>query len=242
LVLYFQPQVDLASQEICGVEALVRWQHPERGLVSPVQFIPVAEESGLIVPLGDWVLREAFRHLREWKVLGLPALRMSINISALQFHQGQLPRFLAEQLAAYDIDPRQVELELTESVLMHDVESVIQTLRDIKALGVSLAIDDFGTGYSSLSYLRRFPIDRLKIDQSFVRDIEQTPANASIARAIVALADSLSLGIVAEGIETCSEQSVLAQMSCSEGQGYLFARPLPAEDLVAWIRERSLGR
>ncbi|MQY50989.1 putative bifunctional diguanylate cyclase/phosphodiesterase [Rhodocyclus gracilis] len=244
LVLFFQPQVELASHELRGVEALVRWQHPERGLVSPVHFIPVAEESGLIVPLGNWVLRESLRQLREWNQQGLPPLRMSINISALQFRQGDLPRYLAEQLTAFAVDPQQVELELTESVLMNDVEGVLRTLQEIKSLGVSLAIDDFGTGYSSLSYLRRFPIDRLKIDQSFVRDIEQTPANESIARAIVALADSLSLGIVAEGIEKRSEKAILQHMRCAEGQGYLFAKPLPADDIVAWIGHhlQSQGR
>jgi diguanylate cyclase (GGDEF)-like protein len=235
LLLHFQPQVDIISQEIRGVEALVRWQHPQRGLVSPGQFIPIAEDSGLIVPLGEWVLREAFRQMREWKELDLPPLRMSINISALQFRQGSLLSFLADQLVTYDIDPRYVELELTESVLMHNMDEVLQTLKEIKALGVSLAIDDFGTGFSSLSYLRRFPIDRLKIDQSFVRDIECTPANESIARAIVGLANSLSLDIVAEGIETPAEMAVLEHMQCTEGQGYLFAKPLSAKDVVIWF-------
>ena len=242
LLLHFQPQVDMGSLDIRGVEALVRWQHPERGLVSPGQFIPVAEESGLIVPLGEWVLRESLRHVCEWKKMGLPPLRMSINISALQFRNGNLPRFLADQLAACNIDPRQIELELTESVLMHDMDEVLKTLQEIKALGVSLAIDDFGTGFSSLSYLRRFPIDRLKIDQSFVRDIERTPANESIARAIVGLANSLSLDIVAEGIETPAEKAVLEHMRCTEGQGFLFAKPLPAEDVVAWIISHRRSR
>ena len=242
LLLHFQPQVDIASEDIRGVEALVRWQHPQRGLVLPGQFIPVAEESGLIIPLGEWVLREAFRQLREWKDLGLPPLRMSVNISALQFRHGDLPRFLAEQLAAYAIDPRYVELELTESVLMHNMEEVLQTLQEIKALGVSLAIDDFGTGFSSLSYLRRFPIDRLKIDQSFIRDIERTPTNESIARAIVGLANSLSLDIVAEGIETPAEKAVLEHLCCTEGQGYLFAKPLPAADILAWITAHRTNR
>ncbi|TRZ90524.1 MAG: EAL domain-containing protein [Rhodocyclaceae bacterium] len=234
LLLHYQPQIDLASHEISGVEALVRWQHPERGLISPAEFIPIAEESGLIVPLGEWVLCEAFRQLREWKLLGLPPLRMAINISALQFRSGNLLGFLADQLAAYEIDPRQIELELTESLLMHNVDDVLRTLQEIKALGISLAIDDFGTGFSSLSYLRRFPIDRLKIDQSFIRGIETIPANESIARAIVSLANSLSLGVVAEGIEQSVEMAVLERMHCTEGQGYLFAKPLSANDIVAW--------
>jgi diguanylate cyclase (GGDEF)-like protein len=235
LVLYFQPQVKLGSLEISGVEALVRWRHPLRGLVSPGEFIPVAEESGLIVPLGAWVLREALRQSRAWQAQGLPPLRISINISALQFHQRSFPGFLKAQLAEFAVDPRLVELELTESVLMQNVDAVLQTLREVKALGVSLAIDDFGTGFSSLSYLRRFPIDRLKIDQSFVRDIEGSPVNESIARAIVALASSLSLDIVAEGIETLPEKAVLEQMQCTEGQGYLFAKPLSATDVEQWI-------
>jgi EAL domain-containing protein (putative c-di-GMP-specific phosphodiesterase class I) len=235
LVLYFQPQIKLSSMEISGVEALVRWRHPARGLVSPMQFIPAAEESGLIVPLGKWVLCQAFRQCRIWKGQGMPPLRISINISAMQFHQPDFLDFLKEQITAFEVDPRLVELELTESLLMHHVEDVLHTLEAIKALGINLAIDDFGTGFSSLSYLRRFPIDRLKIDQSFVRDIERSPVNESIARAIVALANSLSLDIVAEGIENLSEKAVLEHMHCHEGQGYLFAKPMPAGDLVSWI-------
>jgi len=242
LVLYFQPQVELASLEVRGVEALVRWRHPVRGLVPPMQFIPIAEESGLIVPLGEWVLRQAFRQLKAWQEQDMPLLRTSINISALQFHQRSFPEFLKARLAEYEVDPRLVELELTESVLMQNLDDVLQTLEEIKTLGVSLAIDDFGTGFSSLSYLRRFPIDRLKIDQSFVRDIEHTPANESIARAIVALADSLSLDIIAEGIEKPSEKALLAHMGCTEGQGYLFTKPLPADEFVAWFSSYEKNR
>ena len=242
LVLYFQPQVELASQRIRGVEALVRWRHPVRGLISPAYFIPIAEESGLIVPLGEWVVRQALQQCRLWQEQGMPALRIAINISALQFHQASFPAFLKTQLAEYAVDPRLVELELTESVLMRNVDAVLVVLNEIKALGVSLAIDDFGTGFSSLSYLHRFPIDRLKIDQSFVRDIENSPANESIVRAIVALANSMSLDIVAEGIEKSEERRVLEHLRCTEGQGYLFTKPLSAEDVVAWAtshRENS---
>lgn len=234
LVLYFQPQVELASRRILGVEALVRWRHPRRGLIPPGQFIPIAEESGLIVPLGEWVLRQALRQLKSWQAQGMPPLRMSVNISALQLHRRSFPEFLKARLAEYEVDPRLVELELTESALMRNVDDVLRTLDEIKSLGVSLAIDDFGTGFSSLSYLRRFPIDRLKIDQSFVREIQCMPVNESIARAIVALAKSLSLDIIAEGIETASENAVLELMGCPEGQGYWFAKPLSAEDFVAW--------
>jgi diguanylate cyclase (GGDEF)-like protein len=244
LLLHYQPQIDLATQDICGVEALVRWRHPLRGLVAPAAFIPVAEESGLIVQLGEWVLREALRQLGEWQRLGLPSLRVAINISALQFRDSNLPGLLAEQMAAFSIDPDQIELELTESVLMQNVDAVLETLQAIKRLGVHLAIDDFGTGFSSLSYLRRFPIDRLKIDQSFVRDIESTPINASIARAIVALANSLSLGIVAEGIETPAQQTLLEKMGCTEGQGYFIARPMSGDAIPPWVcahRQRRFG-
>lgn len=235
LVLFFQPQVDLASGEVRGVEALVRWRHPQRGLIPPMQFIPVAEESGLIVQLGEWVVRQALAQLRAWQAQGLEPLPVAVNISALQLRQKGFVGFLMAQLAECVIDPGLLELELTETVLMKDVEEVLRTLNEIKALGIRLAIDDFGTGFSSLSYLRRFPIDRLKIDQSFVRDIDNTPVNESIARAIVALANSLSLEIVAEGIEKTAEVAVLRQMNCQEGQGYLFSRPIEAERFPAWL-------
>jgi diguanylate cyclase (GGDEF)-like protein len=238
LVLYFQPQVELASQCIRGVEVLIRWRHPERGLVSPGQFIPIAEESGLIVPLGEWVLHRSFEQFRIWQQQDLPSLRLSINISALQFQQPGFPQFLEDRLGEYGVDPRLIELELTESMLMQNVGDVLRTLEEIKRLGVRLAIDDFGTGFSSLSYLSRFPIDRLKIDQSFVRNVENSPANESITRTIVALANSLSLDIIAEGIETRAERTVLEHLHCTEGQGYLFARPMPAEDILTWIAAR----
>ncbi|MEQ1923969.1 MAG: EAL domain-containing protein, partial [Pyrinomonadaceae bacterium] len=235
LVLFFQPLVRLESQEVLGVEALVRWRHPVRGLVPPVEFIPIAEESGLIVPLGECVLRQAFRQIKTWQAQGLPPLRIAVNISALQFQQRSFPAFLKNLLTQYEVDPQLVELELTETTLMRNVDEVVQRLKEIKAIGFSLSIDDFGTGFSSLSYLRRFPIDRLKIDQSFVRDIQQTPVNESIARAIVALAKSLSLEIIAEGIEKPAEKAMVELMGCSEGQGYLFAKPQSADDFVAWF-------
>ncbi|MFA5913103.1 MAG: EAL domain-containing protein [Burkholderiales bacterium] len=239
LVLHFQPQIELASKALLGVEALVRWRHPLRGLISPAQFIPIAEESGLIVPLGEWVLRQSLRQLKSWEECGLPPFRISVNISALQFQRRSFAMLLKALLAEYQVDPRLIELELTESALMQNFDEVLQTLSEIKSLGVSLAIDDFGTGFSSLSYLRRFPIDRLKIDQSFVRDIHSTPVNESIARAIVTLAKSLSLDVIAEGIEKPSERVALELMGCPEGQGYLFAKPLSAEDFIAWFNSRA---
>ena len=241
LALHFQPQLSLASGQVRGIEALLRWQHPLRGWIPPVQFIPIAEESGLIVPLGEWVLRQAFRQLQLWEGAGIvPPLRISINISALQFHRREFPAYLKAQLAAFSINPLLVELELTESALMNHVDDVLRTLEEIKSMGISLAIDDFGTGFSSLSYLRRFPIDRLKIDQSFVRDIHATPVNESIARAIVALASSLGLDVVAEGIEKPAEKAVLERLGCTEGQGFLFAKGLPASELAAWLASNEL--
>jgi diguanylate cyclase (GGDEF)-like protein len=241
LRLYFQPQVHIATRQICGVEALVRWPHPVRGMVSPSEFIPLAEESGLILKLGEWVLREACRQLNEWEAKGYTDMRMSINVSAVQFHQASFVEQLRSIVEESGVNPHNIELELTESVLMHNVGDVIETLTCVRALGVSLAIDDFGTGYSSLNYLRRFPINRLKIDQSFVRDIEHTPTNETIIKAIIALAASLSLDIVAEGIEKDSEQTVLEGLGCSEGQGYLFSRPLPALEITNLIEANSHG-
>lgn len=239
LILHFQPQVQISTQEVCGVEALVRWPHPARGMVSPSEFIPLAEECGLIQRLGEWVLREACRQLREWEIRGYAPMRMSVNVSAVQFHQPNFVDLLRSALEDSGVNPERIELELTESVLMHNVEDVVETLRSIRALGVSLAIDDFGTGYSSLNYLRRFPINRLKIDQSFVRDIERTPANETIIKAIIALAASLSMDIVAEGIEKSTERMVLEGLGCREGQGYLFAKPLCAADISQWIEANS---
>lgn len=239
LILHFQPQVQLATQQLLGVEALVRWPHPVRGLISPLEFIPLAEECGLISRLGEWVLREACRQLHDWDTRGFASMRMSINVSAVQFHQEGFVTVLKSALEDSGVDPCCIELELTESVLMHNVENVLATLNEIRALGVSLAIDDFGTGFSSLNYLRRFPINRLKIDQSFIRDIEHTPANESITRAIIALAGSLSLEIVAEGIEKTAEKTVLEKLGCTEGQGYFFAKPLSAADVSDWMEANN---
>lgn len=235
LRLVFQPQVEISSQRVRGAEALLRWHHPVRGNISPLEFIPLAEETGLIVPLGRWVVRSAFAQMARWKAAGFPPIRMAINISAVQFHQEDFADELELAIHEYRIDPSFVELELTESVLMHNVEDVLANLNRIKRMGIMLAIDDFGTGFSSLNYLRRFPIDRLKIDQSFVRGIAETPANASITKAIIALADSLSLDVVAEGIEDASENEFLNGIGCGEGQGYFFARPLTPEQLETWF-------
>lgn len=236
--LHYQPQICLSSGRPVGVEALVRWHHPKRGLVSPSQFIEIAEESGLIVPLGEWVLREACRQLRAWHDDGLAPLRISVNVSAIQFREEGFCGTVKRIVEDAGVDPASIELELTESIVMHHAASVQETLERLKRIGVRLAIDDFGTGFSSLNYLRRFPLDRLKIDQSFVRGIEHTPVNESIVRAIAALAQSLSLEIIAEGTETEAELAVIRDCRCDEAQGYHFLRPCPAPDLTPWLRER----
>jgi diguanylate cyclase (GGDEF)-like protein len=238
-ILYYQPQIDLASGAVVGAEALIRWNHPKRGLLAPGSFIEIAEESGLIVPIGDWILAEACRQHREWMQQGLPSLRLGINISALQFHQADFVKRVKRMLSEPGVDPAFLEFELTESMVMRKASSVLDMLHELKAAGVRLALDDFGTGYSSLGYLSRFPIDRLKIDQSFVRGVDQIPVNASILRAITALAKSLSLHVVAEGVETEAELNVVRECGCDESQGYLHSRPMPAEQFSAWLQMHS---
>jgi diguanylate cyclase (GGDEF)-like protein len=235
LVLFYQPQICLSSGGVVGVEALVRWQHPTRGLLAPLHFIAIAEESGLIVNIGYWILREACRQQMEWVEQGHAPLRMSVNISAVQFQQLDFSARVRGVLAETGIDPAYVELELTESIVMHHAAAVLGTLNELKTIGLQLAIDDFGTGFSSLSYLRRFPVDRLKIDQSFIRDIEKLPVNESIVRAIAALAKSLSLEIVAEGTETQTELAFVKACGCDEAQGYFYSRPLPPAALLSWL-------
>jgi EAL domain-containing protein (putative c-di-GMP-specific phosphodiesterase class I) len=235
LVLHYQPQISLLNDQVVGVEALVRWQHPKLGMISPTHFIPIAEESGQIIAIGKWILREACLQHRQWIEQRLPALRMAVNISALQFRQADFSREVRKIIEETGMDPYFIELELTESIVMQDVGTVLDTLQDLKRLGVRLAIDDFGTGFSSLSYLRRFPIDRLKIDQSFVRGIEQMPVNESIVRAIAALAQSLSLEITAEGTETEAELALVRACKCNEAQGYRYARPLAAAEFLEWL-------
>jgi len=234
-VLHYQPQIHLATHHVAGMEALIRWNHPRRGLLFPGSFIEIAEESGLIVPLNDWVLAEACRQWHLWREAGLPKLRLAINISALQFRQPDFVKRVKQVLTQTQIDPSCLDFELTESMVMQKASNVLDMLDELKALGISLSLDDFGTGFSSLSYLSRFPFQRLKIDQSFVRHVDQMPANASIMRAIVALAQSLSLQVVAEGVENEAELRVVRACSCDESQGYLHARPMPATHVPDWL-------
>jgi diguanylate cyclase (GGDEF)-like protein len=241
LVLHYQPQVSVASGALIGVEALIRWQHPRRGLLSPAAFIGIAEDSGMIIDIGNWVLREACRQQRAWSLQNIPSLRMAINISAMQFRRDDFTEIVRTIIKETGVDPGCIELELTENVAMHHADDVLNTLRELKKIGVKLAIDDFGTGFSNLSYLQRFPFDRLKIDQSFVRGIENMPANRSIVQAIVSLAKSLSLEVVAEGVETAAEFAQTSACACDEVQGYFHARPMPAADMLAWWAAPKAG-
>jgi diguanylate cyclase (GGDEF)-like protein/PAS domain S-box-containing protein len=227
--LVYQPKVDLAHGRIIGAEALIRWRHPELGLVSPVRFIPLAEDTGLIIPIGEWVLRTACLQNKAWQDAGLPLFRVAVNLSARQFRQASLVQDVADILQESGLEAQYLELELTESLVMHDAEQFIAKLGGIKALGVRLSIDDFGTGYSSLSYLKRFPIDTLKIDQSFVRDIVTDADDAAIVRSIISLGHSLNLKVIAEGVETEAQLAYLRHHRCDEMQGYFFSRPLAPE-------------
>jgi len=235
-LLYYQPKIDIASGLMVGSEALIRWQDPERGLVHPRQFVPIAEESGLIVPIGSWVLREACRQVRAWQDSGLLVVPVSVNISAVEFRHRGFLESVAQILKETGMLPSYLELELTESMLMSDAESSAEVLAALKAMGMQLAIDDFGTGYSSLSYLKRFPIDTLKIDQSFVHDIASDPDDASIVRAMVSMGKNLKQRVVAEGVETEEQLAFLRKLHCDEGQGYLFGHPLPAAEFALLLR------
>ena len=234
--LHFQPQVSLATGEICSVEALARWQHPDLGMIAPGRFIPVAEDSGLILKLGRWVLAEACRQAEAWRQAGLPALVVAVNISALQFREPGFVDEVRAVLAETGLPPNLLELEMTESLVMNRVEQTIARLHELKASGVKLSIDDFGTGYSALTYLKRFPIDRLKIDQSFVRGTVDDPQDAAIIRAIITLADSLGLATVAEGVENAEVAGALRVLGCNLVQGYFYARPQPPAELEALLR------
>ncbi|MHB8713200.1 MAG: putative bifunctional diguanylate cyclase/phosphodiesterase [Trichloromonadaceae bacterium] len=230
--LVYQPQIDLRSGRIFGVEALLRWRHPVDGMISPAKFIPVAEETGLIRPIGTWVLRTACAQNQAWLAAGYPPLQMAVNFSGHQVNQGKVAALVAEILRETGLAPNYLELELTESSLMENAQETIRTLVELKALGIQLAVDDFGTGYSSLSYLKHFPIDRLKIDQSFTRDIEADPDDRGIVEAIIGLARSLNLQVIAEGVETDGALAILQRLGCDEAQGYFFAKPLEAADLL----------
>ncbi len=241
-LLHYQPQVDARSGAIVGAEALIRWRHPDLGLVPPLDFIPLAEESGLIVPMGEWVLQTACAELRAWQDAGHGTLRMAVNLSGRQFRQQDLVKTVQCAIAAAGIDPQFLELEITESMLMQDAAETTRLLDNLKTLGVKLSVDDFGTGYSSLSYLKRFPLDALKIDRSFIRDIVSDPDDAAITTAILAMAGGLGLEVVAEGVETMEQLDFLRGRHCQMIQGYLFSKPLPSEQIRALLCEQTAGK
>jgi diguanylate cyclase (GGDEF)-like protein/PAS domain S-box-containing protein len=232
LLLMYQPQLQFETGQITGVEALVRWLHPKRGLVSPAEFIPLAEETGIIIPLGEWVLRTACGQNKAWQDAGFPPMRVAVNLSAYQFNQANIVQIVADILQETGLHPAYLELEITESVAMQNAKQVIGTLEELKKLGIQVSIDDFGTGYSSLSYLRSFPIDRLKIDRSFVNDITSTHGETTIAASIIAMAQSLNLEVIAEGVETEVQFEFLKNKGCHEMQGYFFSKPLLKDDMT----------
>jgi diguanylate cyclase (GGDEF)-like protein/PAS domain S-box-containing protein len=242
-ILYYQPQIDLRTRRVVGAEALVRWDTPDRGLVSPAEFLPRAEKTGLILPINEWVLREACREAASWQRRGLPPLRISVNLSSIQFQKQSVPLLVARVLADTGLDPRRLDLELTESMLLEQTDAVVRDLQQLRELGVGISIDDFGTRYSSLTYVKHFPIDRLKIDQSFVRDLGSNPHDAAIVRAIVSLGHSLELEVIAEGVETAEQVELLQAEGCDEVQGYFFGKPMPASEFVSLaVGEQRLRR
>jgi EAL domain-containing protein (putative c-di-GMP-specific phosphodiesterase class I) len=239
LEVFYQPKLCLAADSLNAAEALVRWRHPELGLVPPSDFIGLAEETGLIGAIGEFVLRQACQQVRAWQEQGLAQIRVSVNLSVHQLRQGNLLSLVRQVLDETGLAPQFLELELTESQLLDNVESVISTFQQLRELGVKLAIDDFGTGYSSLSYLKRFPVDYVKIDQTFIRDLTPGSEDAAITRAIIAMAHSLELKVVAEGVETQAQMDFLKSQRCDEIQGYLISKPVPADQFAQLLREQA---
>jgi diguanylate cyclase (GGDEF)-like protein len=231
-LVYYQPQVEAKTGRFIGVEALIRWQQPDMGFIPPNEFIPLAEETGLIIPIGNFVLKTSCRQAMAFAETGLPQLRMAVNISGEQFKQKEFIDILSQILHDTGMNPEFLELELTETILIRDVDETIATLKKIKNTGIKVAIDDFGTGYSSMNYLKQFPLDTLKIDQSFVKDIETNIEDKAITNAIIALAKSLGLSTIAEGVETKGQYEILCNMGCDEIQGFLISKAVPAEDIV----------
>jgi EAL domain-containing protein (putative c-di-GMP-specific phosphodiesterase class I) len=236
--LVYQPQIEMLSGRTCGVEALLRWRDPVRGIVGPAEFIPIAEESGMILVLGAWVLREACQQVMRWHRAGMP-LRLSVNLSVHQLQHDRWPAILADALAASGLAAEFLDLEITESVIITNPEKAVATLLRLREIGVSVTVDDFGTGYSSLSYLARLPIQGVKIDQRFVAGIEQNKSDVMITQGIIALSHSLGLRVIAEGVETQAQFDILKRLGCEEAQGFLMAGPLDAAALEAWWRVQA---
>ena len=235
--LVYQPQISYRDHRVVGVEALIRWQHPEHGLVPPDLFIPLAEQNGTIIAIGEWVLDQACRQLREWHDQGFSDLRMAVNLSTVQLHHAELPRVVNNLLQIYRLPPRSLELEVTETGLMEDISTAAQHLLSLRRSGALIAIDDFGTGYSSLSYLKSLPLDKIKIDKSFVQDLLDDDDDATIVRAIIQLGKSLGMQVIAEGVETAEQEAYIISEGCHEGQGYHYSKPLPARELSAYLKQ-----
>ncbi|ROL72919.1 GGDEF-domain containing protein [Pseudomonas protegens] len=235
--LVYQPQISYRDHRVVGVEALIRWQHPEHGLVPPDLFIPLAEQNGTIIAIGEWVLDQACRQLREWHDMGFSDLRMAVNLSTVQLHHAELPRVVNNLLQIYRLPPRSLELEVTETGLMEDISTAAQHLLSLRRSGALIAIDDFGTGYSSLSYLKSLPLDKIKIDKSFVQDLLDDDDDATIVRAIIQLGKSLGMQVIAEGVETAEQEAYIISEGCHEGQGYHYSKPLPARELSAYLKQ-----
>jgi EAL domain-containing protein (putative c-di-GMP-specific phosphodiesterase class I) len=239
LQLHYQPKVSLLTGRILGAEALIRWKHPTLGMVSPVRFIPIAEETGLIVDIGRWVMAQACQQLRRWGDAGLPPVSVSVNVSPAQFSRSSLLKDVKQLLASTKVDPKTLVLEVTEGVLMSDIEAAVNLLKTVRAMGVRLSVDDFGTGYSSLAYLRRLPLDELKIDRSFVMGLPAEKDSLAIVRAVIAMAHALNLKVVAEGVELDSQLEVLRAAKCDEYQGYLCSKPVPPEDFAVLLERKG---
>ena len=237
LHLVYQPQIDYSDHRVIGVEALLRWQHPQHGFVSPDIFIPLAEQNGTIVAIGEWVLDQACKQLREWHDQGFIDLRMAVNLSSVQLHHAELPRIVNNLLQVYRLPPRSLELEVTETGLMEDITTAAQHLLSLRRSGALIAIDDFGTGYSSLSYLKSLPLDKIKIDKSFVQEILEHDDDATIVRAIIQLAKNLNMQVIAEGVETIEQEAYIISQGCDEGQGYLYSKPLPPRELALYLKQ-----
>jgi len=235
--LVYQPQISYRDHRVVGVEALIRWQHPEHGLVPPDLFIPLAEQNGTIIPIGEWVLDQACRQLREWHDLGFTDLRMAVNLSTVQLHHTELPRVVNNLMQIYRLPPRSLELEVTETGLMEDISTAAQHLLSLRRSGALIAIDDFGTGYSSLSYLKSLPLDKIKIDKSFVQDLLDDDDDATIVRAIIQLGKSLGMQVIAEGVETAEQEAYIISEGCHEGRGYHYSKPLQARELAAFLKQ-----
>mgnify|MGYP003396847343 CR=1 FL=1 len=235
--LAYQPQISYRDHRVVGVEALIRWQHPEHGLVPPDLFIPLAEQNGTIIAIGEWVLDQSCKQLRDWHDQGFSDLRMAVNLSTVQLHHAELPRVVNNLLQMYRLPPRSLELEVTETGLMEDISTAAQHLLSLRRSGALIAIDDFGTGYSSLSYLKSLPLDKIKIDKSFVQDLLDDDDDATIVRAIIQLGKSLGMQVIAEGVETAEQEAYIISEGCHEGQGYLYSKPLPARELSAYLKQ-----